>query len=208
MKLEVYNIEGKETGRQVEIKKTLFGNNPNDHSIYLEVKHFMANQRQGNHKTKNKWEITASTKKIKKQKGTGTARAGSVKSGVMRGGGRFHGPEPRSYSIKLNKKVRSAAKKSALLHKFSNKEVKVIEEISFDKPSTKDYQNIINALDVAHERTLLVTKDGDQNIYLSSRNLPFSEVSNLDQLNTYELLKAKSVVFTEDAINNLENLIK
>tara|TARA_E500000178_G_scaffold354921_1_gene425677 strand:- start:1872 stop:2498 length:627 start_codon:yes stop_codon:yes gene_type:complete len=208
MKLEVYNIEGKETGRQVEIKKTLFGNNPNDHAIYLEVKHFMANQRQGNHKTKNKWEITASTKKIKKQKGTGTARAGSVKSGVMRGGGRFHGPEPRSYGIKLNKKVRSAAKKSALLHKFSNKEVKVIEEISFDKPSTKDYQNIINALDVAHERTLLVTKDGDQNIYLSSRNLPFSEVSNLDQLNTYELLKAKSVVFTEDAINNLENLIK
>ena len=208
MKLEVYNIEGKETGRQVEIKKTLFGNNPNDHAIYLEVKHFMANQRQGNHKTKNKWEITASTKKIKKQKGTGTARAGSVKSGVMRGGGRFRGPEPRSYSIKLNKKVRSAAKKSALLHKFSNKEVKVIEEISFDKPSTKDYQNIINALDVAHERTLLVTKDGDQNIYLSSRNLPFSEVSNLDQLNTYELLKAKSVVFTEDAINNLENLIK
>jgi len=207
MKLAVYNIEGKETGREVEVKQSLFGDNPNDHAIYLEVKHHMANKRQGNHKTKNKWEITASTKKIKKQKGTGTARAGSVKSGVMRGGGRFHGPEPRSYNMKLNKKVRSTAKKSALLHKFNNKEVKVIEEFSFEKPSTRNYQNIVEALDMAHERTLFVTKEGNKNVYLSSRNLPFSEVSNLEQLNTYELLKAKHIVFTEEAIKNLQKLI-
>jgi len=207
MKLKVLNSQGQETGREVEVSDAIFGVDPNDHAIYLDVKQYLANQRQGTHKSKDKGEITASTRKIKRQKGTGTARAGSVKSGVMRGGGRFHGPRPRDYGFKLNKKMKQVARRSALSYKARENQLMVIEGISIEAPNTQEYVQFLDSLNVADRRTLLVTADVDRNVYLSARNIQNAEVLRATDVNTYEVLKAKSVIFTEDSIGKLEETL-
>jgi len=207
MKLKVLNSEGQETGREVEVSDAVFGVDPNDHAIYLDVKQYLANQRQGTHKTKEKGEIVASTRKIKRQKGTGTARAGSVKSGVMRGGGRFHGPRPRDYGFKLNKKMKQVARKSALTYKAQENQVMVIEGLSMESPSTQGYAEFLNTMKVADTRSLLVTADTNSNVNLSSRNIQNADVTRATDLNTYQVLKAKCLILTEDSIGKLEETL-
>lgn len=203
MKLKVLNSQGQETGREIELPGDVFGVVPNDHAIYLDVKQYLANQRQGTHKTKEKGEVRASTKKLKKQKGTGTARAGSAKSGVMVGGGRFHGPRPRDYGFKLNRKLKEVARKSALSYKASEAKISVLEGINIESPNTKSFVNLLNDLKVSNVRTLMVTSSVDRNAYLSARNIPNAEVVSLDGLNTYNILKAGNVIFTEDSIKHI-----
>ncbi|MFT4521715.1 MAG: large subunit ribosomal protein L4 [Bacteroidia bacterium] len=203
MKLKVVNNQGEETGNSVELDKAIFGVEPNDHAIYLDVKQYLANQRQGTHKSKDKSEIRASTKKIKKQKGTGTARAGSVKSGVMIGGGRFHGPRPRDYSFKLNKKLKDVARKSALAYKAKDNQIVVIDQVQMEAPNTQGYASLLNVLKLADQRSLLVTSAANRNVYLSARNLPNAEVIEVENMNTYGILKAKNLIFTEEAIQKL-----
>ena len=207
MKLKVLNNQGAETGKEISLDKAIFGVEPNDHAIYLDVKQYLANQRQGTHKTKDKGEVSASTRKLKRQKGTGTARAGSAKSGVMVGGGRFHGPRPRNYGFKLNKKLKDVARRSALSYKAKDMQITVIDTIGFEAPSPQSYATILSSLKLADNRTLLVTANNDVNVVKSVRNIPNAEVINCDNLNTYSILKAKNVIFTEDAVNKLsENL--
>ena len=207
MKVKVVNTSGAETGKEVNLPKDVFGIEPNDHAIYLDVKQYRANQRQGTHKSKDKSEITASTRKIKRQKGTGTARAGSVKSGVMRGGGRFHGPRPRDYSFKLNKKLKQLARKSALSYKAKDKRVVVLDSISMEAVKTKDYAAVLANLNLNDQRTLMVLPSHDNNVYLSSRNLPNAEVMVASDINTYEILKAKSLILVEDAISQIKETL-
>jgi len=208
MELNVVNIEGKETNRKVELPDSIFGIEPNDHAIYLDVKQYLANQRQGTHKSKERGEITGSTRKIKKQKGTGTARAGSIKSPVFRGGGRVFGPRPRNYGFKLNKKVKRLARMSALAYKAKEQAIVVVEDFNFDAPKTKEFANIRKSLNVADKRSLLVVPEVNKNVYLSSRNLPKSEVTTIEELNTYEILKAKSLVLFESSVEKLGELFK
>ncbi len=208
MKLKVVNNQGAETGKELSLDKAIFGIEPNDHAIYLDVKQFLANQRQGTHKTKDKSEIRASTRKIKKQKGTGTARAGSVKSGVMIGGGRFHGPRPRDYGFKLNRKLKDVARKSALSYKATDKQITVLDSFTMDAPSTKSYVAFLNGLNLSDSRTLLITADVVTGAHLSARNIPNAEVSTCDNLNTYSILKAKNLIFTEEAVNKLTENFK
>jgi large subunit ribosomal protein L4 len=179
MELNVVNIEGKETNRKVELPDSIFGIEPNDHAIYLDVKQYLANQRQGTHKSKERGEISGSTRKIKKQKGTGTARAGSIKSPIFRGGGRVFGPRPRNYGFKLNKKVKRLARMSALAYKAKEQAIVVVEDFNFDTPKTKEFANIRKNLNVADKRSLLVVPEVNKNVYLSSRNLPKSEVTTI-----------------------------
>ncbi|MFY0643819.1 MAG: 50S ribosomal protein L4 [Bacteroidia bacterium] len=207
MKVKVLNTSGAETGKEVNLPKNVFGVEPNDHAIYLDVKQFRANQRQGTHKTKDKSEVTASTRKIKKQKGTGTARAGSVKSGVMRGGGRFHGPRPRDYSFKLNKKLKQLARKSALSYKAKDKEVYVIDSIAMDSAKTKEYASVLANLKLDGRRTLMVIPSHDMNVYRSARNIPNAEVMVASDINTYEILKAKSLILVEDSITKIKETL-
>lgn len=207
MKVKVLNTSGAETGKEVNLPKEIFGIEPNDHAIYLDVKQYQANQRQGTHKTKNKGEITGSTKKLKKQKGTGTARAGSIKSGVFRGGGRFHGPEPRDYSFKLNKKLKQLARKSALSYKASEKEVVVIDSIELDSPKTKSYADVLANLNVNAKRTLMVLPSYNSNVYLSARNIPNAEVMIASDINTYQILKAKSIILVEESISKIKETL-
>lgn len=208
MKLKVVNNQGAETGKEVTLDKAVFGVEPNDHAIYLDVKQYLANQRQGTHKTKDKSEIKASTRKLKKQKGTGTARAGSAKSGVMIGGGRFHGPRPRDYSFKLNRKLKDVARRSALSYKATDKQIVVLDAVSMEKASTKSYVALLNGLKLADNRSLLITAEADSNVTLSARNLPNAEVATCDTLNTYSILKAKNIIFTEEAVNKLTQNFK
>jgi large subunit ribosomal protein L4 len=208
MKLKVINSQGEETGKEVVLPKDVFGVTPNDHAIYLDVKQYLANQRQGTHKTKDKGEIKASTRKIKKQKGTGTARAGSAKSGVMVGGGRFHGPRPRDYGFKLNRKLKLVARKSALSYKAKDKQIQIIDAVTMDQPSTSSYVNLLRTLDVANGRSLVVTGEASRNVYLSARNIPNTEVMTVERLNTYSILKAGAIIFTEDSIKQLETNLK
>ncbi len=205
MKLEVYNIEGQQTGRQVDLPADIFGVEPNEHAVYLAVKQYLAHQRQGTHKSKERGEIAGSTRKIKRQKGTGTARAGSIKSPVFRGGGRVFGPRPRTYSIKLNKKVKSLARKSALSSKLNSGNIKVVEDFTFEAPRTKDYQNILKQLELDQSKTLLVTGELDQMIYLSSRNLPKATVTRAQDLNTYSVMTAKDLIISEGALEQIKN---
>ena len=205
MELAVISTNGQEPGRTVDLPETVFGVTPNDHVIYLAVKQYLANQRQGTHKSKERAEIAGSTKKIKKQKGTGTARAGSIKSPVFRGGGRVFGPQPRNYGFKLNKKVKSLARNSALSYKASEQNIKVLEGISFDKVRTKDYLAILESLEVADKKTLLVLGDHNNNVYLSSRNLQKAAVATVDTVNTYEILHADQVLIAEDAVEKFSN---
>jgi large subunit ribosomal protein L4 len=207
MKLKVLNSQGQETGREVEMSAAVFGAEPNDHAIYLDVKQYLANQRQGTHKSKDKGEVTASTKKIKRQKGTGTARAGSVKSGVMKGGGRFHGPRPRDYSFKLNKKLKVVARISALSYKAQENNIIVIESLKMDAPNTKGYVDFLNNLNVAGNRSLLVTGDYDSNVHLSSRNITNAEVSHAEDISTYQVLKAKQLIITEDSLGKIQETL-
>lgn len=205
MELAVISTNGQETGRTVDLPETVFGVTPNDHVIYLAVKQYLANQRQGTHKSKERAEIAGSTKKIKKQKGTGTARAGSIKSPVFRGGGRVFGPKPRNYGFKLNKKVKSLARNSALSYKASEQSIKVLEGFSFDNARTKDYLAILESLEVADKKTLLVLGSHNDNVYLSSRNLQKAAVTTVDTVNTYEILHADQLLIAEDAVEKFSN---
>ena len=205
MKLAVLDKKGKDTGRKVELSNKIFAIEPNDHSIYLDVKQYMANQRQGTHKSKERSEIVGSTRKIKKQKGTGTARAGSVKSGIFKGGGRIFGPKPRSYSFKLNKNLKRLARKSALTLKAKEKSIFIVEDLVFKNPKTKDLTAFLKALNLETKKSLFVLGEPNKNVYLSSRNLKHSEVISNSELNTYDILNADNLVFFESAVEGIES---
>lgn len=204
MEVKVKNISGKETGAKVQLPESVFGVTPNDHAIYLDVKQYLANQRQGTHKSKQRNEIAGSTRKLYKQKGTGGARAGSVKSPLFNGGGRVFGPQPRDYSFKLNKKLKSLARKSALSYKAQDNNVVVLEDFTFDSIKTKNYVNLVDALALTGEKTLLVLPTQNNNIYLSSRNIQKAKVITADQLNTYDVLNASKLLLTADSLKTLE----
>lgn len=207
MELNVVNIQGKETGRKVILPEAIFGIEPSDHAIYLDVKQFLANNRQGTHKSKERNEVAGSTRKIKKQKGTGGARAGSMKSPVFVGGGRIFGPRPRSYSFKLNKKVKQLARRSALAYKVLEKSIIVVEDFSFDVPKTKEFVALRKNLNLEGKRSLLVLTQNNDNILRSSRNIPHSEVTTVADLNTYSILKAKNLVLFESSIQEIGNIL-
>ncbi|MBC7616945.1 MAG: 50S ribosomal protein L4 [Pedobacter sp.] len=204
MEVKVINISGKETGAKVQLSESVFGIQPSDHAIYLDVKQYLANQRQGTHKSKQRNEIAGSTRKLYKQKGTGGARAGSIKSPLFNGGGRVFGPQPRDYSFKLNKKLKSLARKSALSYKAIDNNVVVLEDFTFDSIKTKNYIDLVNALNLAGEKTLLVLPTQNNNIYLSSRNIQKAKVTTADQLNTYDVLNAGKLLLTADSLKTLE----
>jgi large subunit ribosomal protein L4 len=206
MKLKVVDIQGKDTGRKADLSKTIYGIEPNDHAIYLDVKQYLANQRQGTHKSKERADIAGSTRKIKKQKGTGTARAGSIKSPIFRGGGRVFGPRPRNYGFKLNKKVKLLARKSALTYKANDKNIIVLEQFSFEAPKTKEFVAIQNNLKINDKKSLFVLPDLNNNIYLSSRNLQGVKVVVASELTTYDILNASSVVLLEGSLEAIEGV--
>jgi len=204
MEVKVLNISGKETGAKVQLPESVFGIEPNDHAIYLDVKQYLANQRQGTHKSKQRNEIAGSTRKLYKQKGTGGARAGSIKSPLFNGGGRVFGPQPRDYSFKLNKKLKSLARKSALAYKAKDNNVVILEDFSFDTIKTKNYTSLLAALNVGTQKTLLVLPAQNNNIYLSSRNVEKTKVITAADLNTYDVLNAGVLVLTADSVKTLE----
>jgi|SRR5690625_4696667 len=205
MKLSVLDISGKETGKEVELADDIFGIEPNEHAIYMDVKQHLANRRQGTHKTKERAEVTGSGRKIKRQKGTGTARAGDIKNPIFRGGGRVFGPRPRSYRFKLNKNLKRLARKSALSLKVKDNNLIVVEDFSFDVPKTKKYVEVLEALNVADKKTLIVFADSNKNVYLSARNLKGTEVISSSQLNTYKILNADTVVISDGALEGIES---
>lgn len=207
MEVNVLNIEGKETGRKVKLDKSIFGIEPNDHVIYLDVKQHLANKRQGTHKSKERAEIKGSTRKIKKQKGTGTDRAGSIKNPLFKGGGRVFGPTPRDYSQKVNKKVKRLARKSALSIKAKQNSIIVLEDIQWDAPKTKNYLQMLAALGLSDKKSLLVLGDLNKNVYLSSRNLKNSKVVINSELNTYGISNANSLILSESSIAGLESIL-
>jgi len=204
MELAVLNTAGKATGRKVELVDTVFSIQPNDHAIYLEVKQHLANSRQGTHKAKERNEIAGSTRKIKRQKGTGGARAGSIKNPLFTGGGRIFGPQPRDYSFKLNKKVKSLARKSALSYKAMNNQILVLEDFKLDAPKTKDYISILNNLKIEDKKSLIVLNEPDKNIYLSSRNLNGTLVVTVSELTTYDIMNSTSLVFVESSLDRIQ----
>jgi large subunit ribosomal protein L4 len=204
MKLKVYDIKGKETGRTVKLSDEIFGIEPNDHAIYLAVKQYLANQRQGTHKAKERGEVKGSTRKIKRQKGTGTARAGAIRNPLFKGGGRVFGPRPRNYSFKLNKKVKRLARKSALSTMLKNDNIMIVENFDFDAPKTKNFVEVLKSLKLDDKKSTFVFVNPNKNVYLSSRNLPKSRVVNGLNLNTYAILNAGKLVITEDAITEIE----
>ncbi|MCR9103364.1 MAG: 50S ribosomal protein L4 [bacterium] len=203
MKLEVLNIQGQQTGREIELPEDVFGVEPNEHVVYLAVKQYLAAQRQGTHKAKERNEIAGSTKKLKRQKGTGTARFGDIKNPVFRGGGRIFGPRPRKYNITLNKKVKQLARKSALSSKASAGKIFVIEDFSFEAPKTKAFADILAALKVADQKPVVVTSDYEKEVYLSSRNLPKTKVVRASDLNTYEVMNAGALILSEGAVEKI-----
>tara|TARA_B100001121_G_C18536295_1_gene548509 strand:+ start:84 stop:713 length:630 start_codon:yes stop_codon:yes gene_type:complete len=208
MELKVLNKEGKATAKKVKLNAGVFGIEPNDHAIYLDVKQYLANQRQGTHQSRERGEIIGSTRKIKKQKGTGTARAGSIKNPLFRGGGRVFGPRPRNYGFKLNKKVKSLARKSALTYKAKEEGILIMEELTFKTPKTKDFATILKNLNVVNDRTLFVTSEKDQNTILSTRNLKNTKVITADKLNTYDILNSVKLIISESAVSQIENQFK
>ena len=207
MEVKVLNLSGKETGAKVQLPETVFGVQPNDHAIYLDVKQYLANQRQGTHKSKQRNEISGSTRKLHKQKGTGGARAGSIKSPLFNGGGRVFGPQPRDYSFKLNKKLKQVARKSALSYKAQENNVVVLDAVTFDSIKTKNYVALVDALNLADEKTLLVLPAYDNNVYLSSRNLKKAKVIVAAELNTYDVLNATKLLLTTDTVKTLEEAL-
>ena len=204
MELAILNISGKETGRKVNLNDSIFGIEPNDHAIYLDTKQFLANQRQGTHKSKERGEVTGSTRKIKRQKGTGTARAGSIKNPLFRGGGRVFGPTPRYYGFKLNKKVKQLARKSALSYKASTNNIIVLEDFSFETPKTKEIIKMGKNLNFANKKSVFVLPEQNNNIYLSSRNLQGVEVIIASELSTYRIMKASTLILVESAVDVLQ----
>lgn len=208
MEIKVLNKAGQETGRTVTLDEQIFGIEPNDHAIYLDVKQILANKRQGTHSSKERGEVAGSTRKLKKQKGTGTARAGSVKSPVFRGGGRVFGPRPKNYDFKLNKKVKSLARKSALTYKALEEAILVVEDFSFETPKTREMVQISNNLKINDKKSLFVLPEENKNIYLSSRNLQAVSVVTASELNTYQILNAKKVVVLESSVSKIEELFK
>ena len=204
MELTVLNIQGKETGRKVNLNDSIFGIEPNDHAIYLDSKQFLANARHGTAKSKQRGEIAGSTRKIKRQKGTGTARAGSIKNPLFRGGGRVFGPQPRFYGFKLNKKVKQLARKSALSYKASTNNIIILEDLSFDAPKTKEFLKMGNNLNIADKKSVFVLAEQNKNIYLSSRNLQGVEVVIAGELSTYKIMKASTLVLEESAVDVLQ----
>jgi large subunit ribosomal protein L4 len=207
MEVSVVNISGKATSKKVSLNDAIFGIDPNDHAIYLDVKQHLANKRQGTHKSKERAEVSGSTKKLKKQKGTGGARAGSVKSPTIVGGGRAFGPRPRDYSFKLNKKLKRLARMSALTYKAKESSITILEDFVFDAPKTSKYVDLINNLKLSDKKTLLVLGESNKNIYLSSRNLTNTKVVTASDLNTYDILNANNLLFLESSVKEIENLL-
>ncbi|WZL87965.1 50S ribosomal protein L4 [Salinimicrobium sp. 3283s] len=205
MEVAVLDIKGKETGRKANLSDAVFAVEPNNHAVYLDVKQYLANQRQGTHKAKERAEIAGSTRKIKKQKGTGTARAGSIKSPIFKGGGRVFGPRPRSYSFKLNKTLKRLARKSALSMKANDNSIMVVEDFSFDTPKTKNFIDVLKALGLEGKKSLIVLGDSNKNVYLSSRNLKTYEVVSSSELSTYKILNANNLVFLEGSLEGIES---
>jgi large subunit ribosomal protein L4 len=203
MELPVLQYTGEDTGRKVQLAEEVFGIDPNDHAIYLDVKHILANKRQGTHKAKERGEVTGSTRKIKKQKGTGTARAGSIKSPLFKGGGRVFGPRPKDYGFKLNKKVKKLARKSTLSYKAKEQHIIILENFSFEAPKTKHYLHMLNSLALADQKTLLILSSVDKNLLLASRNLKQAQVTLADHINTYDLLNATHLLISESAVESI-----
>ena len=204
MKLSVYNIQGKETSKSITLEKDIFGIDPNEHAVYLDVKHHLATRRQGTHQAKERGSVAGSRRKIRKQKGSGAARVGDIKNPLFRGGGRVFGPRSRNYTFKLNKKVKALARKSVLSQMAKDKNIIVLEDFKMKSPSTKKYQDILANLDQLNHRTLLILKESDENILLSSRNIKNTKVINLHSLNTYQLMHANRLMFIESSINELQ----
>ena len=207
MELAVYNIKGEETGKNVSLNEKVYGIDPNDHAIYLDVKQYLANMRQGTHKTKERSEVAGSTRKIKRQKGTGTARAGDIKSPIFRGGGRTFGPRPRDYSFKLNKKVKQLARRSALSYKAKSDKIMVIEDFNLESPKTKDYITFLNNLKIKGKKSLLVLNEHNKNIYLSSRNLQGVKVITVSDITTYDIMNASLLLLAESSVDILDNML-
>lgn len=205
MKVAVLDIKGKDTGRKANLSDDVFAIEPNEHAVYLDVKQYLAHQRQGTHKAKERAEIAGSTRKIKKQKGTGTARAGSIKSPVFRGGGRIFGPRPKDYSQKLNKSLKRLARKSALTLKSKENAILVVEDFDFDTPKTKDFVGVLKTLGLENKKSLIVLGDSNKGVYLSSRNFKGSEVITNSELSTYKILHANSVVLLESSLEGIES---
>ncbi|WP_339665712.1 50S ribosomal protein L4 [Maribacter arcticus] len=205
MKIAVLDIKGKDTGRKANLSDDVFAIEPNDHAVYLDVKQYLAHQRQGTHKAKERAEIAGSTRKIKKQKGTGTARAGSIKSPIFRGGGRIFGPRPKDYTQKLNKNLKRLARKSALSLKSKENAILVVEDFDFDTPKTKDFIQVLKTLGLENKKSLIVLGDSNKGVYLSSRNFKGSEVITNSELSTYKILNANSVVLLESSLEGIES---
>lgn len=204
MEIIVLNKEGEETGRKVKLNDSIFGINPNDHAIYLDVKQYLASNRQGTHKTRQRNEISGSTRKMKRQKGTGTARAGSIKNPLFVGGGRTFGPQPRDYYFKINKKVKALARRSALTYKAKDNKILIIEDFVMDEPKTREYASILSNLKIDGKKSLLVVNEPDKNIYLSSRNASCAKVVTYSELSTYDIMNCSSLVFMESSIDSMQ----
>lgn len=206
MELSIYNIQGEDTGRKIALESSVFGVEPNDHAIYLTVKQYRANQRQGTHKTKERSEMSGSTRKLFRQKGTGGARRGDINSNILRGGARVFGPRPRSYSFKLNKKLRQLARRSALTYKAQDNQIMVLDQLSFEAPKTKSFVSIAKALNVDGQKTLYVVSQIEDTVALSARNIPGVSIVRAQDLNTYCVLDCRKIVFTEDALAQVNEM--
>ena len=207
MDVAVLKYSGESTGRKISLSDAVFGIEPNDHAIYLDVKSYLANQRQGTHKSKQRNEISGSSKKLKKQKGTGGARAGNIKSPLFKGGGRVFGPTPRDYSFKLNKKVKDLARRSALSYKLKDSSISVLEDFNFESAKTKSYVTMLNALSLADKKTLLVVPETSKNVVLSGRNIQNTKITTAEQINTYDLMNADTVIIAESSVTKVQNLL-
>ena len=207
MEVAVLKSSGETTSKKINLPESVFAIEPNDHAIYLDVKSYLANQRQGTHKSKQRNEISGSSKKLKKQKGTGGARAGNIKNPQFKGGGRVFGPQPRDYSFKLNKKVKDLARKSALTYKAKDNSIAILEDFTFDAPKTKQFTALLKALSLGDKKTLFVLPEVNKNVVLSGRNIQNSKITTADQINTYDLMNADNVIFVESSISKVENLL-
>lgn len=206
MELSIFNVQGQATGKKVELSKEVFGIEPNEHAVYLDVKQYLANQRQGTHKTKERPEVNYSTRKMLKQKGTGGARHGSRKANIYVGGARVFGPRPRDYSFKLNKKLKDLARKSILSAKATDSQITVVEDFSFDAPKTKAYINLLSALSLADKKTILILSEIDKNVILSGRNIPKTKITTASNINTYDLINSDIILLAESAVKKLNEL--
>lgn len=206
MELAVYNIKGEDTGRKVELSEEVFGIEPNEHAIYLDVKQYLANQRQGTHKSKERSEVSGSTRKLHKQKGGGGARIGDINSPLLVGGGRVFGPRPRDYRFKLNKKVKQLARKSALTYKVQDNQIKVVEDFTFEAPKTKDFVNFAKNMQAEGKKILLVLPSQNKNVYLSARNVPNAQIITASDVNTYAIMNSSAIIITEGSLEVINKL--